>query len=89
MECDFREVLAMQETKREFFVSLWIYSRHTRSVFVRFLIFKEQGEHVQIPGFVRARYRGTLLIRKRPPPGITMGPYAYSYGRVLWGRIFL
>ena len=31
-------------------------------------------------------YRGTSLIRKRPPPRTTIGPKAYTYCRVLgWG----
>ena len=31
-------------------------------------------------------YRGTSLIRNRPPPRTTKGPWSYSYCRVLGGR---
>ena len=35
-------------------------------------------------------YRGTSLIRKRPPPPrTTIGPYAEAYSRVLGGGGFL
>ena len=34
-------------------------------------------------------YKGTLLIRKRPPPRTTIGPYAQAYCRVLRGGVFL
>ena len=35
------------------------------------------------------RYRGTSLIRKRPPPRNAVGPEAHVYCRVLGGGVFL
>jgi len=40
-------------------------------------------------GRARASYRGTSLIRNRTPPRTAIGPYAYAYGRVLGGCVFL
>ena len=35
------------------------------------------------------RYKGTSLIRKRPPPGTTIGPQAQADCRVLEEGVFL
>ena len=37
----------------------------------------------------RYLYKGTLLIRKRPPPRTSVGPWAKAYCRVLQGGGFL
>ena len=34
-------------------------------------------------------YRGTSLMRKRPPPRTTIGPWAWAYCRVLGGCVFM
>jgi len=42
-----------------------------------------------LPGLLLSEYRGTSLIRKRAPPGTTIGPQVQPCCRVLRGGVFL